>query len=105
MRLILSLPYRDTQAGLKGFRREAAERIFAAARVSDFAFDAEILFLAHRFGYRVGQIPARVSDSHSYHDSNIGFWVEPLKMLTSLVRIRLSALTGKYGRKKEASQS
>ena len=100
VRLILSLPYRDTQAGLKGFRREAAERLFAVQRVNDFAFDAELLFLAHYFGYRVGQIPATVSKHHFYHASKIGFWIDPLKMLTSLVRIRFNALTGKYGKEK-----
>jgi dolichyl-phosphate beta-glucosyltransferase len=49
----------DTQCPLKGFRREAARRIFAAQRLSGWAFDAEIIYLARRYGMRVAQIPVR----------------------------------------------
>src|SRR5438132_1789006 len=45
-RWCLGVPYRDTQAGLKGFRLGAARRIFGALRVSGFAFDVEVLYLA-----------------------------------------------------------
>ena len=45
---LLRLPFRDTQCGLKGFRRQAALQLFGLARLDGFAFDAELLFLAHR---------------------------------------------------------
>src|SRR5205823_11116955 len=64
-RVIMDMPYSDTQAGLKGFRRDAAERIFAQSKVTDFTFDVELLYLAHRLGLSVGEVPARVSESHS----------------------------------------
>jgi hypothetical protein len=46
MRLLLGLPFSDTQCGLKGFRRDAAEALFQRARVDGFAFDAEALLVA-----------------------------------------------------------
>src|SRR5205814_6465647 len=46
----------DTQCGFKGFSAEAAERLFSKQKVMGFSFDVEILFLAHRYGYRVRQI-------------------------------------------------
>jgi dolichyl-phosphate beta-glucosyltransferase len=49
----------DTQCPLKGFRREAARRLFGAQRLSGWAFDVEILFLARRFGLRVVEVPVQ----------------------------------------------
>ncbi|MCL4535915.1 MAG: glycosyltransferase family 2 protein [Bacteroidetes bacterium] len=59
---------RDTQCGFKLFRREAAHHIFSrmvihgpraeavqGGRVT--AFDVEVLFLAHKLGYRVKEVP------------------------------------------------
>ena len=48
IRLLLGLPFGDTQCGLKGFRRYAALEVFGRARLDGFAFDAEVLFLARR---------------------------------------------------------
>lgn len=52
----LGLPYRDTQCGFKGFRREAARAIFNRAAADGFAFDVEILLLAGRLGYNVAEM-------------------------------------------------
>jgi dolichyl-phosphate beta-glucosyltransferase len=49
----------DTQCPLKGFRREAAQRIFRAQRLSGWSFDVEILYLARRFGMNTVQVPVR----------------------------------------------
>jgi dolichyl-phosphate beta-glucosyltransferase len=51
---------RDTQCGLKGFRAEVAEYLFRASRVSDFAFDVEILYLAFRSDLDVKRVPVRL---------------------------------------------
>ncbi len=88
-RTITGLPYRDTQAGLKGFRREAARLLFTHQRIDDFAFDAELLFLARRYGLSVSEIPANVSARHSYKKSRVNMLRDPLRMLASLVRMRL----------------
>jgi dolichyl-phosphate beta-glucosyltransferase len=48
---------KDTQCGFKAFRREAAQRIFAATRIEGFAFDTEALLLARKAGLRVDELP------------------------------------------------
>ncbi len=95
-RLILHLPYRDTQAGLKGFRLEAARRIFARQRLRGFAFDVEMVFLAKRLGFRISEIPARVSEEHSYKISKVRLVRDPISMFWALLAIRLNALRGLY---------
>ena len=97
VRVLLDLPYSDTQAGLKGFRRETARRIFAVQQVSDFCFDAELFFLARRFGYRVGEIPAAVDRAHAYQGSKVKLLRDPFRMLFSLLKIRCYSLVGRYG--------
>ncbi|MEX1090869.1 MAG: glycosyltransferase [Phycisphaeraceae bacterium] len=96
-RLILNLPYPDTQAGLKGFRRDAAGAIFSRQRLTDFSFDVELVYLARRLGYRIGQVPAHVSATHSYKVSRVNMLRDPLRMFIALWRIRFNALRGLYG--------
>lgn len=97
-RTLLGLPYRDTQAGLKGFRREAARRIFSMQRIRDFTFDVEVLYLARHLGYRVAEFPVRVSEDHVYKGSKVNLLKDPLRMFYNLVRIRIYGLLGKYDR-------
>ena len=96
-RLVLNLPYRDMQAGLKGFRREAAHRIFSQQRIFDFSFDAEVLFLAKRDGFTITEIPARVSETHSYKVSKVSLIRDPTRMFVDLLKIRFNSLLGLYG--------
>jgi len=58
---------RDTQCGFKAFTAEAAEKIFNISKVSGFGFDAEVLALAKRAGYRIKEMPVRwVNDTRSH---------------------------------------
>lgn len=96
VRFILGLPYKDTQAGLKGFRMEAARRLFAAQRLRSFAFDAELLYLARKFGMRVAEIPARVSPEHAAVPSSVSLFRDPMRMLGAILSVRINDLRGKY---------
>jgi dolichyl-phosphate beta-glucosyltransferase len=60
VRRLVALPeHHDTQCPLKGFRRPAAQRLFAAQRLSGWAFDVEVLYLANRWGLKVEELPVR----------------------------------------------
>jgi len=48
---------KDTQCGFKGFRREAAHDLFARQQVTSIVFDAELIYLARRRGYRLAIVP------------------------------------------------
>jgi dolichyl-phosphate beta-glucosyltransferase len=83
----------DTQCGFKLFTRPAARRLFAHQTIDGFSFDLELLFLAHRMGMRIAEVPVRWYDAP-------GSKVEPLKearrFLRDVFRIRLNAVRGVY---------
>jgi hypothetical protein len=97
-RLCLGVAYRDTQAGIKGFRLAAAKRIFGALRVMGFAFDVEVLYLARRFGFRIAEVAVTVSPHHRGKGSNVNLLRDPRRMLVSLAGIRVSGALGQYER-------
>jgi Glycosyl transferase family 2 len=60
-RLLFRLDVRDTQVGLKVFRREVVERVLPLLLVKRFAFDLELLAVARALGYsRVRELPIRL---------------------------------------------
>jgi len=55
-------PIRDTQCGFKGFRREVARDLFGQLRITSIVFDADLIYLARRRGYRVAVVPVAWAD-------------------------------------------
>ncbi len=55
-------PVQDTQCGFKGFRRAAAQDLFARQRVTSIVFDVELIYLARRRGYTMTVVPITWSD-------------------------------------------
>jgi dolichyl-phosphate beta-glucosyltransferase len=92
-RLVLSGDYPDTQCGLKGFRRDAAQRIFTRARIDGFAFDIEVLALAERARMTVVPVPVRVTNSTR---SSVRALRDGLRLVTDLARIRADARRGHH---------
>ncbi|MGB6894889.1 MAG: dolichyl-phosphate beta-glucosyltransferase [Dehalococcoidia bacterium] len=76
----------DTQCPLKAFRREAAQRIFARQRLSGWAFDVEVLYLARRMGLRTSQVPV---EWHHVGGSQMRVGpLQALRVLWDLLRLR-----------------
>lgn len=50
-------PVRDTQCGFKGFTRAAARDLCARQRITSIVFDAELIHLARKRGYRIAIVP------------------------------------------------
>jgi glycosyltransferase involved in cell wall biosynthesis len=58
VRLLFELEVRDTQVGLKVFRREVAEEVMPLLLVKQYAFDLELLAVARALGYdRLRELP------------------------------------------------
>jgi glycosyltransferase involved in cell wall biosynthesis len=93
MRLLLGLPFSDTQCGLKGFRRGAAEAVFQRARVDGFAFDAEALLVARRLGIEVVEVPVTAEDRQG---SKVRLRGDALRMLADVWKVRRAAAGGVY---------
>jgi dolichyl-phosphate beta-glucosyltransferase len=84
----------DVTCGFKIFSSRAAHDLFRRGRVDDFSFDAEILFLAQRRGYRIKEVPV------SWHDergTSVRVLRDAVKALRGLFRIRANYTLGRYG--------
>jgi len=97
MRLTLGLPYRDTQAGLKGFNREVIERILPKLTICGFGFDAELLYIASKEGYSIQEIAVQERETHNYKTGKIKLSKDSLRMFRDLLRVRANDLMGRYG--------
>ena len=62
LKVLFDLPLRDTQTGLKAFRKEVLEKVFPLVHTSGFAFDIELLSNAHGLGYRVVEAPVVIDN-------------------------------------------
>ena len=58
--VLFRLPIRDTQTGLKALRRDVARALVPALRTRRWAWDVELLVLAHRAGARIVAAPVTV---------------------------------------------
>jgi dolichyl-phosphate beta-glucosyltransferase len=93
-RKTLDLPLFDTQAGLKGFKREAKEIIFRRQTLSGFTFDVEILFVAHKHGLLIREVP--VFFQYFTEATTISFLTQALKSFNDLISIRKKDKKGVY---------
>jgi glycosyltransferase involved in cell wall biosynthesis len=66
VRALFRLPVRDTQTGIKLYRREVLERIVPRLLVKRFAHDLEALVNAHRLGYRIVEVPVVVTQERPF---------------------------------------
>ncbi|MGN6361546.1 MAG: dolichyl-phosphate beta-glucosyltransferase [Thermomicrobiales bacterium] len=94
VRRLVTSDVRDTQCGCKAYRAEVARHLFGLSQIERFSFDAEVIFLAHRAGYRIQEVPFAL---HYHHGSSVRPARDAILMLRDLVRIRLRAAHGGYG--------
>jgi dolichyl-phosphate beta-glucosyltransferase len=84
--LLTGLRYRDTQAGLKGFRADVRRAVFGRAVIDRFATDIEMLYLARKAGARIGVVPLAVG--REFRPSTFNS-TQGLLLLGDLWKIRL----------------
>ena len=97
VRIILWLPFVDTQCGFKAFRRENCGVIFEQQRIERFGFDPELLYLARHHGLRTVEIPVRWGHSAA---TKVSMFRDSIQMFMDVFTIRWNALTGCYPRQK-----
>ena len=93
VRIILRLPFVDTQCGFKAFRREKCRIIFEQQTIERFGFDPELLYLARRHGLHTVEVAVRWAHSPA---TKISMWRDSLQMFLDVVVIRWNALRGRY---------
>lgn len=89
--LVLGVGLRDTQSGLKLFKRELLEIILPLIVVKRYAFDLELCFLALKNGFRVVEAPIEIkykfTGSGINHGTIFGMFLDVLA-----IRYRFSIL-------------
>lgn len=84
VRVLSGLPY-DTQCGIKGYRREAAQALFSRCATDGFAFDFEVLLRAQKAGMAVEQEAVTIVN---HRDSKVNLLRDSARMFRDLLRIR-----------------
>lgn len=93
--------FRDTQCGIKLYRTDVAQELFALSKIDGFGFDFEVLFLARRLGWDVLEIPI-----HCQH--KIGGTVRPqtyLRVLSEVARVTSYRVRGLYPPRRDRRKS
>ena len=92
-RIVMGLPFKDTQCGFKAFRRESAQIIFRLQRIERWGFDPEILFISRKLKYKIVEVP--VTWGHDER-SRMSYLKDGMKMLEEMAVIRYNSLAGRY---------
>jgi glycosyltransferase involved in cell wall biosynthesis len=93
VRILLFLPFVDTQCGFKAFLRERCRILFEQQRIERFGFDPELLFLAKRHGLRAVEIPVRWAHSPA---TQVHILRDSVLMFLEVLQIRWNALARRY---------
>lgn len=91
VRLIVWLPFLDTQCGAKVFKKKPIKTILPKLKVNNMAFDVEILHWCRLLGFRIEEMPSRWidKDSSGFLGSPAKVLISGFKMFFTLISIRL----------------
>lgn len=86
-KIILGIPFKDTQAGFKGFNSKCAKALANAQKVKRFAFDMEYLYIARLYNFKIASLP--VVYKNDILSTTVHIVRDSIRTLTDVVRIRL----------------
>lgn len=94
VKILFNLRVRDTQLGMKFFRRKVLEDVLPRLLVKKFAFDIEMLAVADRLGYkRIYEAPVELSwqeiDSHVSKSLPKAIWEMFIDTLAVFYRLKI----------------
>ncbi len=92
MRLATGLKIADTQCGFKLFRADITQDVFSRQRLERFGFDVEVLYIAHRRGLEILEVPVRWNHMEG---SKVGM-LTGLRAFGELAEVRMNSLLGRY---------
>lgn len=86
--LLFGLTVKDTQVGMKFFRRKVLEDVLPRLLVKNYAFDIEILAVAYRLKYRrIYEAPVELEFKNSSTITSANFWKIILHMLSDTLAV------------------
>ncbi len=87
VRLLTGVPLNDTQSGLKAMKKSAFVDIFPRLTVKRYAFDAELLTVAHLYGLKVVEMPVKIKLDASFKPKEM--WNMFIDLLGIAYRLRV----------------
>ncbi|MEZ5400741.1 MAG: glycosyltransferase family 2 protein [Bryobacteraceae bacterium] len=93
MRVLIGLPFWDTQCGFKLFKKKAAGDVFSLLRLDRFGFDVEALFLARKLGFKTIEVPVRWNHMEG---TKVSMFRDSADMFLDLLRVRWNQIKGLY---------
>ncbi|PYE49897.1 dolichyl-phosphate beta-glucosyltransferase [Deinococcus yavapaiensis] len=91
-RVLSGVTVRDTQCGFKLFGPRS-RRLFELQKMQGFSFDLELLYLAHKLGLRVAEVPVRWFDAPG---SKVNSVQDSVKFLKDIFAVRRLDQQGAY---------
>ncbi len=88
--------FKDTQCGLKGFKKEIAQDLFSVGRLNGFAFDVELLYIALLRNYRIKRLPVRLRNDEG---KSIHLLKHSYTMMREILTLKTNHLRGFYRKK------
>jgi len=86
-RILIGFNLKDTQVGLKVMKRSAVDKIFPRLAVKRYAFDVELLALAHLYKLKIVELPVNLKLSSSFKSKDA--WRMFVDLLGIAYRLRI----------------
>lgn len=87
-RLLFGFKVKDTQVGLKFFKKKVAKDVFSKIIVKKFAFDIEVLAVAYKLGYtKIYEAPIKLNFKGVSSITSTSFWNVVFWMLVDTVAV------------------
>jgi hypothetical protein len=94
--ILTGIHFKDTQAGLKGFRAQTCRPLFEVLTLQRFAFDVELLSVALHHQFRIEQLPIESLQSPADQFSTVSMLPASLQMFADLLQINRNWKAGRY---------
>jgi dolichyl-phosphate beta-glucosyltransferase len=75
----------DSQCGFKGFRRDAAKKIFTNCEVDRFAFDLEAIMIGGKCGCKFAQMPVKIIN---HRESKVNVVKDAFRMMNDVSKMK-----------------
>lgn len=83
--IVAGFKFSDAQSGIKGFRREAAQKVFRNCEVDRFAFDLEAIMIAQKAGFKIAEMPVTIIN---HRESKVRVLRDAFKMLSDVRKMK-----------------
>ena len=85
LKIYVGIKQSDSQTGIKGFKKDAARKIFNLCEAERWVFDVEILLIADKLGYKIEEMPVTIIN---HRESKVNPMKDSIRALKEVARIK-----------------